>query len=207
MTISGLNFNSIEPSATASLGVSAACSSTSWTSATTVACSPVFYSSGGGGMRRTVLTVSALVGTSASGLVFSFDGKYVIRLAGRACRTHTAIRLRAAPVMSGISPYNVPQTGGGLVTISGLNFNSIEPSATASLGVSVACSSTSWTSATTVACSSVSYSSGGAAGTAVTVAGIVGTIARVGFSFDGTHAPACTKVLRAVCTIVSMQFR
>ena len=95
--------------------------------------------------------------------------------------------------MTGISPYNAPQTGGDLVTISGLNFNSIEPSATASLGASAACSSTSWTSATTVACSSVSHSSSGTAGTAVTVAGIVGTIARAGFSFDGTYA--CPRLL------------
>ena len=69
MTISGLNFASTDPSPSASLELSAECSSTSWTSATGVACSPASYR---GGTRRTAVTVISLVGTHAG--QFSYDG-------------------------------------------------------------------------------------------------------------------------------------
>ena len=82
MTVGGLNFASIDPSATASLelitytymGISYVhdipCSSASWTSTTTLACAAA--SSYGGGTSRTVVTVGKLVGTLLG--QFSFDG-------------------------------------------------------------------------------------------------------------------------------------
>ena len=78
MTVGGLNFASIDPSATASLALSGfagnfydiPCSSASWTSTTTLACAAA--SSYGGGTSRTVVTVGKLVGTLLG--QFSFDG-------------------------------------------------------------------------------------------------------------------------------------
>jgi hypothetical protein len=69
MSISGLNFARNDPSPSASLELSVDCSSTSWTSATAVACSPASY---GGGTRRTAVTVADVVGTHAGQL--SYDG-------------------------------------------------------------------------------------------------------------------------------------
>ena len=91
--------------------------------------------------------------------------------------------------MSGVGPSNIARTGGAAATISGLNFDSIDLTATALLGVSV-CNSASWSTATMVACAPGSYR-GGTAQIGVSVSGIVGT--GVGgsfgsFSFDGAHA-------------------
>jgi hypothetical protein len=69
VTISGLDFASMDQTASASLELSVECSSTSWTSATGVACSPASYR---GGTKRTAVTVAGLVGTHAG--QFSYDG-------------------------------------------------------------------------------------------------------------------------------------
>ena len=69
VSITGLNFARNDPSPTASLELSAECSSTSWTSATAAGCSPASY---GGGTKRTAVTVAGLVGTHAG--QFSYDG-------------------------------------------------------------------------------------------------------------------------------------
>jgi hypothetical protein len=69
VTISGLNFGTADPSAIASLTGANSCSSSSWTSATTVACAPFEYD---GGVAVTVVSVSVLVGTVTGQL--SFDG-------------------------------------------------------------------------------------------------------------------------------------
>ena len=87
--------------------------------------------------------------------------------------------------MTGNGPSNVAPTGGASATLSGLNFNSIDLTPTAMLGVSI-CSSTSWTSATMLACALVSYR-GGTAQIGVTVNTVVGT-GLGSLSFDGAHA-------------------
>jgi hypothetical protein len=71
VTISGLSFGTSSPTATASLATADVCSSTAWTSATTVACAPQAYS---GSAVRIAVSVSAVVGTVAG--PFSFDGAW-----------------------------------------------------------------------------------------------------------------------------------
>ncbi len=125
-----------------------------------------------------------------------------LRRYGRLCgcapwdvQHHDRLLLCAAPALTRVSPANAAETGGASVTISGLNFASNDPSPSASLELSVQCSSTSWTSATTLACAAASYN-GGTRRTALTVADLVGT--RTGqFSYDGTGA--CAAVRRGMC--------
>ena len=78
MTTDGLSFGWIDLSPSASLELSAECSSTSWTSATAVGCSPASYR---GGTRRTAVTVGNQVGTLTG--QFSFDGAQNSRFALR----------------------------------------------------------------------------------------------------------------------------
>jgi hypothetical protein len=94
------------------------------------------------------------------------------------------LRLCAAPAVSFTCGTNAAQTGGATVTVGGLNFASIDPSATASLELDVPCSSASWTSTTTVACAAASYGLG-TSRSGVTVGKVVTTL-RGQFSFDGT---------------------
>ena len=72
VTISGLSFGMDRRTPTATLDVSEPCGSTSWTSTTTVACTPQAY--GGTAVLRTALSVSAVVGTVLG--QFSFDGAF-----------------------------------------------------------------------------------------------------------------------------------
>ena len=113
----------------------------------------------------------------------------ILSLLARACAT---------PTLSSISPANAAQTRGVSVTISGLNFASTDPTPSASLELSVECSSTSWSSATTVACSPASYSTyrAGTRRTALSIGGLVGTHAGQ-FSYDGTGGCAICAVGRA----------
>jgi hypothetical protein len=68
ITIGGLGFGGLVATPSASLGVGDMCGSTTWTSATTVACGPAAY---GGSAVRAAVSVSAVVGTL---MMFSFDG-------------------------------------------------------------------------------------------------------------------------------------
>ena len=70
VTISGLSFGRSDFTPTASLAVTDVCSSSAWTSATTVACAPQAY--GGSAAGRTAVSVSAVAGTFVG--QFSFDG-------------------------------------------------------------------------------------------------------------------------------------
>ena len=69
VTISGLSFGVFGPTATASLTAADVCGSSTWTSATTVACGPQAY---GGTAVRTAVSVSGVAGTATGQL--SFDG-------------------------------------------------------------------------------------------------------------------------------------
>ena len=78
------------------------------------------------------------------------------------------------------------------MSVGGLHFGAIDLSGTASLELSVQCSSASWTSATLVTCDAASYG-GGRTATTVTVAAVVGSL--IGhFSYDGTGACACARL-------------
>jgi hypothetical protein len=75
------------------------------------------------------------------------------------------------------------------VSITGLSFARNDPSPSASLELSVECSTASWTTATTVKCAAASYG-GRTRRTAMTVASLVGTLTEQ-FSYDGTGACGC----------------
>ena len=93
-------------------------------------------------------------------------------------------------MVSGLAPTNLPQTTGGSVTISGLDFGAFVLTATVSLEYEAAadphqtCSSASWTSSTAVACNVRGQGYRVGLGTYVTVATLAGTQSAA-FSFDG----------------------
>jgi hypothetical protein len=173
VTISGINFGNLDTTPE-SYTVTVACATTAWTTSTIVACGT---------------PVGTGVGAVTLALGFTNAGYY----------KYFGTQLQAfsfdAPVASFAASYNGPKTGGESVSIIGLNFASIDPTPSASLELSVECSSTSWTSATAVECAAASYR-GGTMRIAVTVAGLVGTTTGQ-FSFDGTGA--CAAVRRGTC--------
>jgi hypothetical protein len=126
VTISGLSFTALDSTVTVSIkGVMCSCSS--WTSATMLLCSssPVSSSVHPLHMRSSV-TIGAVVGTMS--ISFSFD----------------------APTLSH-STFNMPTSGGGAVTVLGMNFAPVNYTPTAEVG-SMICQSTSWNSATAIQC-------------------------------------------------------
>jgi hypothetical protein len=76
VTINGLSFGNPAFTPTASLTAADACTSSAWTSATSVACAPLVY--GGFAVPRAAVSVSAVAGTLMGH--FSFDGASVPRL-------------------------------------------------------------------------------------------------------------------------------
>ena len=156
VSVSGMSFGAVDQSTTGALEMMS-CSTSSWTSATTLACLRSAVTSMSG---TAAVTVGSIAGTMTSGL--SFD----------------------APVVSCDSVgANVVQSGGeSSVTISGLSFGSSMASGTASLEADGACASTAWTSSTSVGCAGATLSGSGRR-TAVSVSGLVGTMTS-GLSFD-----------------------
>mgnify|MGYP002831402822 CR=1 FL=1 len=166
VTVSGLGFGQVTYTATAALG-SAPCSTSSWTSGTSVACQ---------GMNKldeistAEMTVAGVVGTGHG--VFSFD----------------------APAASFVAA-NAVMSGYGSVTVSGLSFRYVEYTATAQL-VSAVCETASWSSGSSVRCMASSLWDAEASlydamrTVQVSVGGVVGTQTE-GFSFD---APAVSFV-------------
>ena len=86
---------------------------------------------------------------------------------------------------SSIEGGNAAPTGGGVLTVSGVNFRTTD--ATASMAIqTLLCSTASWSSRTSVLCTPTSdtQNSGGAKMVALSASGVVGT--RTGlFTFDG----------------------
>jgi len=168
VSVSGLNFGLGEHTPTAGLemggaGKNNACSTSSWTSSTSLNCVPVPLLDVFGYLQ---VTVGSVAGTGRG--VFSFD----------------------AAVVSEIRR-NAPQTGGSSVTVTGLGFGVGEHTATAGLerggaGDLGVCLTSSWTSATTLGCRSNAFADLFQA-TSVTVASKSGTGQPV-FSFDAAAA-------------------
>jgi hypothetical protein len=126
LTLKGVHFGFDSQTATMALHT-AACTTTSWSTSTSVYC----LSAPGVGYPGFVqVTVDALVGTGwgigTGARVFSFD----------------------APVTSSIW-LNSPDTGGGYLTISGISFGMVNMTATQLLG-QASVGTASWTSATSV---------------------------------------------------------
>ena len=136
VTISGLNFLPSNYTSTAAIGGDAACGSTTWSSATSVMCGSVVPSCSDctlAELRRSKVTVAAVVGTTRVLPGFSFD----------------------APVVSHAFPNN-PLTGGTIVTISGLNFGQLALTVSVALATND-CRTTSWSTATAVKCTAAPY--------------------------------------------------
>jgi hypothetical protein len=71
LTLSGMNFGIWDPSPTASLA--AVCSSTAWTSLTTIMCASQL-----GGSTTISVTISQVVGTRGGLFTLSMDGKAAV---------------------------------------------------------------------------------------------------------------------------------
>lgn len=163
ITVFGLNFGMVSSNPSAFIGVTA-CTGNSWVSDTSFTCTTA---EGTGSVGA-----SALVsGQSGSGVsLFSYDG----------------------PIITHLTAFNGPTTGGFPVTVLGLNFGPTAPytgaySIGAGAGVSVRkClpeKDNAWLSSTTVVCASGPPTSGSSMRFHVDVDGQVGTGAPV-FSYD-----------------------
>ena len=91
---------------------------------------------------------------------------------------------RTAPVVSFVGEYNAATTTGWSVTVSGIDFGSLDTTPTARLGVSN-CLTASWASTTSVTCFTTP-GEGVENDAAMTVAGVVGTCTKT-FSYDGAE--------------------
>jgi hypothetical protein len=96
LTISGVAFMSETRTPTSAAEMSPVCSCTSWTSSTTVTCSPGTYA---GGFIRLAVTVTGLVGTGAA---FSFDSPTVSFATGSLAR-NIALSMDALVTVTGLS--------------------------------------------------------------------------------------------------------
>jgi hypothetical protein len=88
----------------------------------------------------------------------------------------------SGPVVSGLSAWNFPSTGGAVLLVAGHNFGMFVESLSASIGHDL-CSSTAWSASTLITCRSTRFSSQSPS-MFVTVAAISGTLVAT-FSFDG----------------------
>jgi len=153
VTVAGLSFGMYDFTASVTMSL-AMCSSTSWSSSTSVLCnSPVAVLLA----PQLDVTVGVVVGTVAN--PFTFD----------------------APVVSSVGGNTVRSGGGGSVTVSGLNFAWVEPTASFLLSLAY-CSCVSWTSASSSACR-VGVISNDVAAVVVPVDVLAGTLFPA-FTFD-----------------------
>ena len=88
----------------------------------------------------------------------------------------------AAPVVSFVSESNAASTTGWSVTVSGIDFGSLDATPTTRLGVSD-CLTAAWASSTSAVCFTTP-GEGVEKDAAMTVAGVVGTRTKT-FSYDG----------------------
>jgi len=146
VTLSGLNFAGSDPTLTVTIGAS--CSTTSWTTSSSVVCVPPTTSAAG---PQTVLT--SIAGAAHSAVAtFSFD----------------------PPTVTSSAALNSPVTAGTTITISGVNFRVSDTSSTVLLGVTT-CSTTSWRSDTSVVCAVPAGQPTLSANTNFLINGVVGT--------------------------------
>ena len=200
--VSGVSFGSLAPTVSGYVGTSA-CATSSWVSATSVACVP----SGGQGVSHTVgVAASTSVGTRT--LAFSYDGASclacyvpdrhtcttrIITLFGDAFpRVHgekvwTCIRdcgmAIVAPVVSFVTRPNAVVTAGLSTTVSGTGFGYADTTTTSGIGKTI-CATTAWVSTSSVACY-LGSGSGPENEATVTSMAIVGTQTSA-FSYDGS---------------------
>jgi hypothetical protein len=147
ITLLGINFADIDPTPSALLR-SAYCQTISWSTSTSIRCSPTNGPSG-----ASMVTVAAQVGTTY--VIFTFD----------------------SPVLSRIPTYNTPTAHGyywsAYLTIQGINFAKTQSSPTVNIGHSM-CRTTAFTSDTHIVCEQP-RGAGVRRHLSVTIAAIVGT--------------------------------
>jgi hypothetical protein len=202
LTVLGLNFAVVDLSPTGGYFTEFGCNTMGWTSTTTAVCfmenpvidatdydadpivpnfQPTFEWSTPNRPRRTAITISSQVGTRIG--LFTFDAPAVTQ------------RENDSPWV------NLVTSGGGTMTINGLNFNWADSTGTASLNERSSCRTTAWSTLTSVLCEIPSYT-GGPTRIAVSVSGMIGTGSRVPtiYSFDGTDS-APFRIRLAVCLV------
>ena len=160
LTVSGLNFGAYASTATRDMeGYS--CSSTTWTTSTSVACLDQLRISGWPLRSRGYMmaTVGALAGTGSS--VVSFD----------------------SPILSCVDR-NMVLSNVRQVTVGGLNFG-IEVYTQSAGSLGAACRTTAWTSSTSVQCGIDTFTVSIASKLQLTVNTVLGSANLWGFSLDG----------------------
>jgi hypothetical protein len=179
VTIDGFNFGATDFSIEARLG-SSTCSTLSWISATELTC----LAPAGTGMAQSVqISLSDTVGTWFKS--FSFD----------------------SPVPTHLTVRNNPTSGGGYVTLHGVNFGSSDVSGTAGV-VPGSCASTVWKSDTSLACRTPAGT--GRSSLTATITGQVGTIS-MSFTYDAPtitrlHVPNSPSTAGATVTLMGTNF-
>ncbi len=143
------------------------------------------------------VSFTSVIARAASGGGKAYQVRYYDQNLGRNVILNSGVTFDG-PVITNLLGQNGATSGSSTLTVSGINFAPSDLTPSASLELSVECSSTSWISTTTVACSLASYR-GGMRRTAVTVAGLVGTLTGQ-FSFDGTRG--CAAVHLGTCSIM-----
>jgi len=148
-TVLGLNFAGTDRSPLVAIGVTS-CRTAGWTSATSLACVTPAEITQGTGFDATV-TVTESIGTLSA--VFTFDN----------------------PLLTALSTFNAPGTGGLSLTLSGINFGMLDVSNTLVLGATV-CTTTSWRSDSSVACLFARVGTGTSLSVVATVGSLSGTL-------------------------------
>jgi len=149
ITVTGLNFGSIDLSVTTAVGYTP-CATSTWNSATSIGC---YLDDGFGSAMPILATIDMLVGTRFG--VFSFD----------------------SPVVSFVRSENGVSSGGTIITLSGKNFGFSNSSPTALLGAS-SCLTSVWTSDTSVECA-LTYGTGAKHRSVLTIDSVAGTMISV----------------------------
>jgi len=179
VTLTGVNFATSNRSPTMLFG-GRVCMTTSWQSVTTALC----WSDSGAGYAKAQITVDGL--QSSGPAQFTYDG----------------------PIVTALVLSNSATSSGGVLTIGGSNFGSLDFSATVRVGDSV-CRSQNWLSQTSVVCR-LPPGVGARLSIQVSVSEIVGT-GFGAFSFDApiitnANAPNAPSTGSAVATIYGMNF-
>jgi hypothetical protein len=160
VTISGINFGYTDSTPESYVGVSY-CRTTTWSSATAMACQAVQ----GSGPARAV--AAALFQGAGSG---KYHG------------TRLATFTFDAPSVSFMAPPNTASTGGFLITVEGFNFGAQNFTLTGKLGFT-SCATISWKTTSYLTCIAAAGLGTGLEVT-VTVAGVVGTLGLARYSYD-----------------------
>ena len=93
-------------------------------------------------------------------------------------------RTFAEPVVTKIAPVNGPTKSGASVSISGINFGTVDPSPTVHLLTTV-CATPTWKTDSGIVCKSGDGLKDAATAASVTVSGLIGVLPGVVFSYDG----------------------